>query len=200
MVHPEDAQQPPPTADPQERNERRTQPPSRLHAEPSTSNQDRFAPVEQHSYNQQQHNEGNAKSGKKPKNTSRRNGWGNLSYAELITKAILSSKDKRLTLSEIYDYLIRTIPYFTERSSPSASAGWKNSIRHNLSLHNRFQRTHNENSSKSSWWSVNLNEMSGKSNRKRGTNPEKKRGKKASSTELLSSSARRSHPEINADI
>ncbi|XP_065344554.1 forkhead box protein O-like [Cloeon dipterum] len=182
-MHKGDEQQPPPTADPQERNERRTQPPSHSNAEPSTSYQDRSAPVKQPSYNQQrpqqqQHNEANKKLGKVTKNTSRRNGWGNLSYAELITKAILSSEDQRLTLSEIYDYLIRTIPYFAERSSPSASAGWKNSIRHNLSLHNRFQRTHNENSSKSSWWSINFNEMSGKSNRKRGTNPEKKRGKK----------------------
>ena len=34
------------------------------------------------------------------KSTSRRNAWGNLSYADLITQAILSSPEKRLTLSQ----------------------------------------------------------------------------------------------------
>lgn len=34
------------------------------------------------------------------KSTTRRNAWGNLSYADLITQAILNSPDKRLTLSQ----------------------------------------------------------------------------------------------------
>ena len=32
---------------------------------------------------------------------------------------------------------------------------FKNSIRHNLSLHNRFIRVQNESSGKSSWWMIN---------------------------------------------
>lgn len=34
------------------------------------------------------------------KSTTRRNAWGNMSYADLITQAILSSPEKRLTLSQ----------------------------------------------------------------------------------------------------
>ena len=36
------------------------------------------------------------------KSTSRRNAWGNLSYADLITQAIISSPEKRLTLSQVW--------------------------------------------------------------------------------------------------
>ena len=35
------------------------------------------------------------------KSTSRRNAWGNLSYADLITQAIMNSPEKRLTLSQV---------------------------------------------------------------------------------------------------
>lgn len=34
------------------------------------------------------------------KSTTRRNAWGNMSYADLITQAIMSSPEKRLTLSQ----------------------------------------------------------------------------------------------------
>ncbi|XP_043915980.1 forkhead box protein O3-like [Protopterus annectens] len=87
--------------------------------------------------------------------TSRRNAWGNLSYADLITKAIESSPDKRLTLSQIYDWMVRYVPYFKDKGDSNSSAGWKNSIRHNLSLHTRFIRVQNEGTGKSSWWMLN---------------------------------------------
>ncbi|XP_041661078.1 forkhead box protein O3B [Cheilinus undulatus] len=89
------------------------------------------------------------------KASSRRNAWGNLSYADLITKAIESSPDKRLTLSQIYDWMVRSIPYFKDKGDSNSSAGWKNSIRHNLSLHSRFIRVQNEGTGKSSWWMIN---------------------------------------------
>ncbi|ETN79072.1 hypothetical protein NECAME_10044 [Necator americanus] len=38
--------------------------------------------------------------GASKKSTTRRNAWGNLSYADLITQAILQSPEKRLTLSQ----------------------------------------------------------------------------------------------------
>ena len=85
----------------------------------------------------------------------RRNPWGHHSYADLISMAISSSPDQRLTLNQIYDWLTNNIPYFAERRDAAASAGWKNSIRHNLSLHQKFQRIPNESSGKSSWWTVN---------------------------------------------
>ncbi|KAJ8270621.1 hypothetical protein GJAV_G00117230 [Gymnothorax javanicus] len=89
------------------------------------------------------------------KTSSRRNAWGNLSYADLITKAIQSTPDKRLTLSQIYDWMVRCVPYFKDKGDSNSSAGWKNSIRHNLSLHSRFIRVQNEGTAKSSWWMIN---------------------------------------------
>ncbi|XP_056126767.1 forkhead box protein O3B [Rhinichthys klamathensis goyatoka] len=89
------------------------------------------------------------------KSSSRRNAWGNLSYADLITKAIESTPDKRLTLSQIYDWMVRSVPYFKDKGDSNSSAGWKNSIRHNLSLHSRFIRVQNEGTGKSSWWMIN---------------------------------------------
>lgn len=59
------------------------------------------------------------------KSSSRRNAWGNLSYADLITKAIESTQDKRLTLSQIYDWMVRNVPYFKDKGDSNSSAGWK---------------------------------------------------------------------------
>ncbi|XP_053494124.1 forkhead box protein O6b [Ictalurus furcatus] len=87
--------------------------------------------------------------------SSRRNAWGNQSYADLITRAIESTPDKRLTLSQIYDWMVRFVPYFKDKGDSNSSAGWKNSIRHNLSLHTRFIRVQNEGTGKSSWWMLN---------------------------------------------
>ncbi|XP_061573226.1 forkhead box protein O6-like [Cololabis saira] len=87
--------------------------------------------------------------------SSRRNAWGNQSYADLITRAIESTPEKRLTLSQIYDWMVRYVPYFKDKGDSNSSAGWKNSIRHNLSLHTRFIRVQNEGTGKSSWWMLN---------------------------------------------
>ncbi|CAL8298308.1 unnamed protein product [Lota lota] len=87
--------------------------------------------------------------------SSRRNAWGNQSYADLITRAIESTPEKRLTLSQIYDWMVRFVPYFKDKGDSNSSAGWKNSIRHNLSLHTRFIRVQNEGTGKSSWWMLN---------------------------------------------
>ncbi|TPP39629.1 Forkhead box J3 [Fasciola gigantica] len=57
------------------------------------------------------------------------------SYASLITSAIQSSADKRMTLSEIYQWICDNFPYYCE-----AGGGWKNSVRHNLSLNKAFTK------------------------------------------------------------
>lgn len=57
--------------------------------------------------------------------SSRRNAWGNMSYADLITKAIDSSPEKRLTLSQIYDWMVKSVPYFKDKGDSNSSAGWK---------------------------------------------------------------------------
>ncbi|XP_033635399.1 forkhead box protein O3-like [Asterias rubens] len=118
------------------------------------------------------------------KNCSRRNAWGNLSYADLITKAIQSAPEQRLTLSQIYDWMVKNVPFFKDKGDSNSSAGWKNSIRHNLSLHSRFVRVQNEGTGKSSWWMINPDAKPGKSSRRRASsmdtsNPkwEKKRGR-----------------------
>jgi hypothetical protein len=56
---------------------------------------------------------------------TRKNAWGNLSYAELISKAIASSAEQRLTLSEIYDWMIKYVPFFRNKVDRISSAGWK---------------------------------------------------------------------------
>lgn len=63
--------------------------------------------------------------GIKQKTSSRRNAWGNLSYADLITKAIQSSPEQRLTLSQIYDWMVQNVPYFKDKGDNTSSAGWK---------------------------------------------------------------------------
>ena len=69
--------------------------------------------------NEQQRSEPN------PRKSSRKNAWGNLSYADLITQAIQGSPEQRLTLSQIYEWMVRTIPYFKDKGDSTSSAGWK---------------------------------------------------------------------------
>ncbi|XP_055699776.1 forkhead box protein O isoform X2 [Phlebotomus papatasi] len=124
------------------------------------------------------------------KNSSRRNAWGNLSYADLITQAISSASDNRLTLSQIYEWMVQNVPYFKDKGDSNSSAGWKNSIRHNLSLHNRFMRVQNEGTGKSSWWMLNPDAKPGKSVRRRAASMEtskfeKRRGRAKKRVEAL---------------
>jgi len=59
------------------------------------------------------------------KSSARRNAWGNYSYADLITQAIESTPEKRLTLAQIYDWMVRNVPYFKDKGDSNSSAGWK---------------------------------------------------------------------------
>ena len=53
------------------------------------------------------------------------NPWGGLSYADLITAAILSAKNKRMTLEQIYQWLVSNVPYFGDKGDDSSRVGWK---------------------------------------------------------------------------
>lgn len=54
-----------------------------------------------------------------------RNAWGNLSYANLIAAAILSSPKRKMKLNEIYAWFITNVPYFAQRDDEAKSRGWK---------------------------------------------------------------------------
>ncbi|XP_034039145.1 forkhead box protein Q1a [Thalassophryne amazonica] len=55
------------------------------------------------------------------------------SYIALIAMAIRDSPSGRLTLAEINDYLTEKFPFFR-----GSYTGWRNSVRHNLSLNDCF--------------------------------------------------------------
>ena len=99
----------------------------------------------------------------------RRNPWGPQSYAELISLAITSAPGQRMTLNMIYEWLINNLQFFAERRDMEKSAGWKNSIRHNLSLHQKFKKIPNETSGKSSWWVINPELSPSKKHRRRSS-------------------------------
>ncbi|XP_054997796.1 forkhead box protein M1 isoform X2 [Sorex araneus] len=71
------------------------------------------------------------------------------SYMAMIQFAINSTERKRMTLKDIYAWIEDHFPYFKHIAKP----GWKNSIRHNLSLHDMFVRETSGNG-KVSFWTI----------------------------------------------
>uniref|UniRef100_T1I673 Fork-head domain-containing protein n=1 Tax=Rhodnius prolixus TaxID=13249 RepID=T1I673_RHOPR len=84
--------------------------------------------------------------------SNRHTGKPPYTYIALIIMAIKASPDKKMTLSEIYAYLQQTFQFFR-----SSYQGWKNSIRHNLSLSKCFIKIPKDDkrSSKGHYWTIN---------------------------------------------
>ncbi|KAK9506384.1 hypothetical protein O3M35_008335 [Rhynocoris fuscipes] len=63
--------------------------------------------------------------------------------------AILSSPEYKLVLSDIYQYILDHYPYFRTRGP-----GWRNSIRHNLSLNDCFVKAGRSANGKGHYWAI----------------------------------------------
>ncbi|CAL9707034.1 unnamed protein product [Knipowitschia caucasica] len=74
------------------------------------------------------------------------------SFSSLIFMAIEDSPGKKLPVKDIYEWIVKNFPYYK-----TATGGWRNSVRHNLSLSKSFcriQRDKSQSVGKGSLWCV----------------------------------------------
>ena len=71
------------------------------------------------------------------------------SYIGLIGMGILSNKDQKMVLSDIYQHILDNYAYFRTRGP-----GWRNSIRHNLSLNDCFIKSGRSANGKGHYWAI----------------------------------------------
>uniref|UniRef100_A0A8C6WWE0 Si:ch211-145o7.3 n=1 Tax=Neogobius melanostomus TaxID=47308 RepID=A0A8C6WWE0_9GOBI len=74
------------------------------------------------------------------------------SFSSLIFMAIEDSPGKKLPVKDIYEWIVKHFPYYK-----TATGGWRNSVRHNLSLSKSFRRIQRDKSQsvgKGSLWCV----------------------------------------------
>ena len=71
------------------------------------------------------------------------------SYTAIIAQAILSSADKKLPLGCIYEYIAETFPEFLKKGQ-----GWRNCVRHNLSLSECFIKAGRARNGRGNYWGI----------------------------------------------
>lgn len=71
------------------------------------------------------------------------------SYIALISMAILASPERKLVLSDIYQYIMDNFAYYNNQER-----AWRNSIRHNLSLNECFIKAGRADNGKGNFWAI----------------------------------------------
>lgn len=72
------------------------------------------------------------------------------SYIAMIARAILESPEKKLSLHGIYQYISENYSQFKSK------VGWRNSVRHNLSLNECFIKAGRCESGKGNYWAIHV--------------------------------------------
>ena len=71
------------------------------------------------------------------------------SYTAIIAQAILSSKEKKLPLGDVYEYIAENFPDFLKKGQ-----GWRNCVRHNLSLSECFVKAGRARNGRGNYWGI----------------------------------------------
>jgi hypothetical protein len=72
-----------------------------------------------------------------------------ISYIELVAKAIMSSPDNSVLLGDIYKWIEDNFPYYK-----CTKNSWRNSIRHNLSVNECFVKSKRVKNGRGFFWSI----------------------------------------------